>query len=162
MVLIGMAGAGKSTVGQALARRLALEFVDTDEWLMQLEGRSLQALLEGEGVAGYKAAEERAILTLRANSRAIIATGGSVIYSSLAMASLRSLGLVIYLRASFATVTQRVDNWQARGFVADKGKSLQDIYNERAPLYECAADAIIDVDKLSVESIVNTIVNDFC
>lgn len=157
IVLIGMAGAGKSTVGQQLASRLAMDFIDTDTWLATEVGLSLQALLEQRGVAGYKAAEERAVLTLPLPQNAVVATGGSVIYSSKAMAALKAVGHVIYLRASLEVIMRRVDNWNARGFVAEPGLSLSQIYAEREPLYHAAAECIVDVDNLSVDAIVDRI-----
>lgn len=158
VILVGMAGAGKSTIGQKLASRMGLAFIDTDAWLTEKEGLALQALLEQQGITGYKAAEERAVLTLPLRGRSVVATGGSVIYSPKAISALKALGYVVYLRASFEVILQRVDNWNARGFVAESGLSLSQIYNEREPLYKAAADGIVDVDYLSVDEVVDRIV----
>ena len=157
IILVGMAGAGKSTIGHKLASRMGLAFIDTDSWLAEQSGLALQALLEQQGVAGYKQAEERAVLTLPLRTSSVVATGGSVIYSPRSIAALKAQGLVIYLRASLEVIMQRVDNWNARGFVAEPGLTLSQIYKEREPLYKAAAHCTIDVDNLSVEEIVERI-----
>lgn len=159
IVLIGMAGAGKSTVGYSLANRLGWVFIDTDVWLAEQAGMALQEILDLRGVDGYKAEEERAILTLPLSRPTVVATGGSVIYSPRAVAFLKAAGSLVYLRASFGVIMARVNNWGNRGFVAGDGLTLQQIYQEREPLYQAAAHNVVDVDYQGVDEVVEHIVS---
>lgn len=139
IVLIGMPGAGKSTLGVLLAKALGMAFIDTDLIIQENEGKLLQDILDQDGIDYFLAAEERAILALTAEN-AVISTGGSVVYSDEAMAHLKKNGLAIYLDASFEAIELRLSNISTRGVVIKPGCSLRDIYLEREPLYIKYAD----------------------
>lgn len=143
VTLIGMAGAGKSTVGRVLAESLGWAHADTDHLIEAYYGRPLQDVFDGLGREGFVRAEERIIagLTLK---RCVISTGGSVIYGALAMARLRQMGPVVHLCADVASVARRVADAKGRGLAIAPGQTIEDLYNERMPLYEAAAELTID------------------
>ena len=157
IVLIGMPGSGKSTCGVLAAKALLKNFFDTDLLLQNLEGKRLQSIINENGIEYFNKAEERAILSLDIKGT-VIATGGSVIYSEKAMAHLRSLGKIIYLRLSYDEMEGRIKNITTRGIVLKEGETLLDMYNERAPLYERYADEILNCDGMTVEETVESIV----
>lgn len=157
IVLIGMPGSGKSTCGVLAAKALLKNFFDTDLLLQNLEGKRLQSIINENGIEYFNKAEERAILSLDIKGT-VIATGGSVVYSEKAMAHLRSLGKIIYLRLSYDEMEGRIKNITTRGIVLKDGETLLDMYNERAPLYERYADEILNCDGMTVEETVESIV----
>jgi shikimate kinase len=154
LVLIGMAGAGKTTVGQLLASRWGVPFIDTDHLLEQVNGEPLQSQLDRLGYAAMRQAEDDFVATCDLPSGAVVATGGSVIYGQRAMERLRRYGYCIYLQISLATVMQRVDNWQSRGFSCAPGQTFEEVYQERMPLYQHYADLLLPCDDLSPEQVV--------
>lgn len=135
IVLIGMPGVGKSTIGVLLAKALAYDFVDTDILLQQQEGRPLQGILQQEGLEGFLDLEARCILK-STFTHSVIATGGSVVYREEAMAHLRREGLCLYLELPLAELEHRLDNLRTRGVVRQPGEGLKDLYEHRSPLYE--------------------------
>lgn len=143
IVLIGMPGAGKSTMGVILARALRMNFVDADIVIQQQEGRLLQEIIDAEGPDAFRHSEEQAILSLDC-SNTVIATGGSVVYSERAMAHLKRNAIVVYLRISFAAMERRLGDITSRGIVLHRGRGLRGMYDERAPLYERYADITAD------------------
>lgn len=157
IVLIGMPGSGKSTCGVLAAKALLKNFFDTDLLLQNLEGKRLQSIINENGIEYFNKAEERAILSLDIRGT-VIATGGSVVYSEKAMAHLRSLGKIIYLRLGYEEMEKRIKNITTRGIVLKEGETLLDMYNERAPLYERYADEILNCDGMTVEETVESIV----
>ena len=157
IVLIGMPGSGKSTCGVLAAKALLKNFFDTDLLLQNLEGKRLQSIINENGIEYFNEAEERAILSLDIRGT-VIATGGSVVYSEKAMAHLRSLGKIIYLRLSYEEMEKRIKNITTRGIVLKEGETLLDMYNERAPLYEKYADEILNCDGMTVEETIESIV----
>ena len=157
IILIGMPGSGKSTCGVIAAKVMLKNFFDTDLLLQGLERSRLQDLIDEKGVDYFYEAEEKAILSLNIEAT-VIATGGSVIYSDKAMKHLKSLGKVIYLRLGYETMLGRIHNFTTRGIVVKEGNTYLDMFNERVPLYEKYADAIIDCDESSVEETVEKIV----
>ncbi|MCI6245040.1 MAG: shikimate kinase [Eubacterium sp.] len=157
IVLIGMPGSGKSTCGVLAAKALLKNFFDTDLLLQNLEGKRLQSIINENGIEYFNEAEERAILSLDIRGT-VIATGGSVVYSEKAMAHLRSLGKIIYLRLGYEEMEKRIKNITTRGIVLKGGETLLDMYNERAPLYERYADEILNCDGMTVEETVESIV----
>ncbi len=157
IVLIGMPGSGKSTCGVLAAKALLKNFFDTDLLLQNLEGKRLQSIINENGIEYFNEAEERAILSLDIRGT-VIATGGSVVYSEKAMAHLRSLGKIIYLRLGYEEMEKRIKNITTRGIVLKEGETLLDMYNERAPLYERYADEILNCDGMTVEETVESIV----
>lgn len=157
IALIGMPGSGKSTCGVLAAKALLKNFFDTDLLLQNLEGKRLQSIINENGIEYFNEAEERAILSLDIRGT-VIATGGSVVYSEKAMAHLRSLGKIIYLRLVYEEMEKRIKNITTRGIVLKDGETLLDMYNERAPLYERYADEILNCDGMTVEETVESIV----
>ncbi len=143
IVLIGMAGVGKSTIGVLLAKALSRQFVDTDVRIQAAEGRRLQDVIDAEGVDAFRAIEERYVLGLDVQ-RAVIATGGSVVYSEPAMRHLKENGLIVYLALPLEELEQRVTNMDSRGLVIAPGQTFADLFREREPLYERHADVKID------------------
>jgi len=156
IVLIGMPGAGKSTVGVLVAKHLGLGFVDTDLLIQQRAGRRLQEILAGEGYRELRRLEEEAILALEARS-AVIATGGSAVYSERAMRHLGETGVIVYLRAGLDLLVARIDDYDRRGVANPPDLSFEEIHRERTPLYERCADAIVEVDGLTHEGVARAV-----
>ncbi|MEJ6950501.1 shikimate kinase [Natronospora cellulosivora (SeqCode)] len=150
LVLIGMSGAGKSTLGVLLAKSLALEFIDTDIIIQKAEARLLQDIIYQVGVEAFLKIEEKVVSNLKKDN-AVIATGGSVVYSPVTMESLKSNAKIIYLYVSFEEIKKRINNINSRGIAMKKGYNLKDVYNERIPLYERYADIIVDCSNKSIE-----------
>lgn len=157
IVLIGMPGAGKSTVGVLLAKRLGLGFIDTDILIQQREGRSLQALIAAHGAEAFCRIEEGHILSLALASH-VIAPGGSVVYSSKAMAHLKAGGVAIHLDITVQRLKQRLDDVDGRGVVITPGQTIDGLYAERRPLYLAYADATVSTDGMTPEEAVRTVI----
>jgi len=145
IVIIGMPGAGKSTMGVILAKTLGRNFIDTDIVAQEASGRLLQEIIDEEGTGAFLETEEKTILSLHAH-HAVIATGGSVVFSGKAMDHLKKDGVVIYLKISFEEMVKRLNNITTRGIVLVAGQSLRDMYDQRVPLYEKYADLTIDCE----------------
>ena len=143
IVLVGMPGCGKSTVGVLLAKALGMDFVDTDVVLQAKEGRMLQSIIEEIGVDGFLEKEEEAILGLDCENT-VVATGGSVIYGARAMEHLHKSGMVIYIRLPYAEIERRLSNLATRGVTLREGQTLEMLYQERIPLYEREADLVFE------------------
>ena len=141
--LIGMPGAGKSTVGVILAKLTGLRFVDTDIEIQQAHSATLQELLEEAGYLHLRDIEERVVLATDLN-RAVISTGGSVVYGNSAMSRLQQAGPVVYLRCALEQLQHRVASAPNRGIASRLGQSFADIYAERTPLYAQYADVTVD------------------
>lgn len=136
LILIGMPGAGKSTVGKFLARALGMDFVDTDHLIEARWGRTLQEIIDLEGLEVFRRKEEETILDLNLDGY-VIATGGSVVYSPKAMAHLKELGNILWLDLPLGDLEIRLEGaTEGRGIVRDPSQSLADLYHERKPLYE--------------------------
>lgn len=157
VVLIGMPGCGKSTCGVLAAKTLCMDFVDTDLVLQQKEQMPLQMIINAKGNEYFAAAEESAVSSLNVRN-AVIATGGSVVYSDKAMAHLGKDALVIYLRISPETMLARISNMDSRGILLRDGETVEAMYEERTALYERYADRTIDCDENDIESTVSAIV----
>lgn len=141
--LIGMPGAGKSTVGVILAKMTGLRFVDTDLDIQSRERATLQQILEREGHLRLRAIEEEVLLAVPLD-RAIISTGGSVVYSERIVARLRAAGPLVYLQVDLATLEQRVAAAPPRGMASDPAQSYAEVFAERTPLYRAHADITVD------------------
>ncbi len=148
ITLMGMAGAGKTTVGQALAMELDWVHLDTDRLIEAHWGRPLQDIYDAMGREAFIAAEEDLVAGLDL-CRAVVSTGGSVIYGPRAVGRLRAMGPVVFLRPDVETVTRRVDDAQGRGLCIAKGQTVAELYAERLPLYGAAADLTLDSGRLS-------------
>lgn len=153
IVLIGMPGVGKSTVGVILAKILGYRFLDTDLVIQENEKRLLREIIAAEGVDGFIAAENRIVSGVSAE-KSVIATGGSVVYGEDAMRNLSENGAVVYLRLDYEELTKRLGNIRNRGVVIRSGQTLADLYAERVPLYEKYADITIDESGCGVEETV--------
>lgn len=156
IVLIGMPGAGKSTIGVLLAKTLGKTFVDTDLLIQAQERKLLQVLIDEYGIERFLQIEEAVILGLHVDN-GVIATGGSVIYSEKAIKHLKENGIVVYLKLTYEEIEGRIENMADRGIVIHKGQSLIDLFRERSPLYEGQADLIIDCSGASIEESVRII-----
>ena len=143
LILIGMAGCGKSTIGVVAAKLLGYDFIDSDLALQRQEGRLLREIISDFGVDYFKDAEERALCSLD-TAGAVIATGGSAVYSERAMNRLRENGVCVWLRLPVDEIEKRVGDAAARGIVMEPGKTLRDVYDEREPLYRKYADVCVD------------------
>lgn len=158
IILIGMPGSGKSTCGVLAAKALLKNFFDTDLLIQNLENKRLQEIINCKGTEYFENAEEKAILSLNIEGT-VIATGGSVVYSELAMRHLKKMGKVIYLHLDYKTMEHRIRNITTRGVVLKDGYTLKDMYDERLELYKKYADDTIVCDNNSVEDTVKKIVD---
>ncbi len=156
IVLIGMAGSGKSTLGRAVATKLKMSFVDTDALIEEHEGRKLQPILDDLGCDGFIEVEEKVVSAVK-YKRTVISTGGSVVYSDKAMKNLKKNGVVVYIYSPFDEVNARLGNLASRGVVIRPGFTLEMTYDEREPLYRKYADIVLDssdnvpIDDLAVD-----------
>lgn len=150
VILIGMPGVGKSTLGVLLAKALGYRFLDTDLVLQAQEGRLLREIIATEGIDGFLALEGRVCGSLQAH-RSVIATGGSVVYSPEAMAHLRSIGAVVYLKLGYNALARRLGSLKKRGVILRPGQTLKTLYQERAPLYAQYAHLTVDCGGQNVE-----------
>lgn len=157
ITLVGMAGAGKSTVGNLLAKRLDWGQLDTDRYMESYYGLPLQGIMDRYGLDQFLQIEEKLVSRLNLN-RTIISTGGSVIYSQRAMDQLHELGPVVLLDIDEETFIKRVGNAENRGLAIAPGKTMGDLYNERQPLYRAAADITVSTADLSPEESVASII----
>ena len=157
VILIGMPGVGKSTVGVILAKLLGYRFIDTDLVIQQHENRLLKDIIESEGIDGFLDAENRAVCSISCE-KTVIATGGSVVYGSEAMSHLRDIGTVVYLSLGYRKLKYRLGNIKNRGVVIRKGQRLYDLYAERCPLYEKYADITVDETGKNIEKTVEKII----
>ena len=150
IILIGMPACGKSSVGVILAKTAAMSFVDTDLLLQEKEGRKLQYIIDNQGMDEFLKIEERILSSVNAEN-AVISTGGSAVYSERAMAHLKSVGTVVYLKLSLSEIDRRLKNIKTRGMAMGPGETLADLYDYRVPLYERYADITIDAEGLTIE-----------
>ena len=157
LVLIGMPASGKSTVGVILAKELKYRFLDTDLLIQEQTDHTLTELIARRGMDGFLKLEEEALCGVEAR-RTVIATGGSAVYGERAMAHLREIGTIVYLRHRFEVIDSRLTNITTRGVVMAPGHTLHDLFLERTPLYERWADVTIDADGLTTEQTVQVII----
>ena len=153
IVLIGMPGVGKSTVGVILAKMIGYQFIDADLLIQKQEGKLLHEIIAEKGTDGFIEIEERVNASIEA-SHTIIATGGSVVYGKKAMEHLSRIGTVVYLKVPYDTLEKRLEDIKGRGVVIKEGQTLRTLYDERTPLYEKYADIEISEDDLNVEQTV--------
>lgn len=156
ITLIGMPGAGKSTVGIVLAKVLGYDFIDSDLLIQKAEGKLLWQIMQEEGIDGFNRIEERINSEIQAE-RSVIATGGSVVYGPRAMEHLREIGTVVYLQVSCETLQKRLGDLTKRGVVLKPGQDLRGLYEERVPLYEKYAHITVPVDVTDVQQAVEAI-----
>jgi shikimate kinase len=155
LFLVGMMGAGKSTVGRLLARRLKRSFYDSDEEIERRCGVRIPVIFDIEGEAGFRARESQAIAELCALDGAVIATGGGVVLAEENRRQIAARGTVVYLHARPGHLWHRVRHDRNRPLLAtpDPQKRLEDLYAERDPLYREIADLVLDTGKQSVQTL---------
>ncbi len=156
ITLIGMPGAGKSTIGIILAKILAFGFLDTDILIQLRQQKSLQQILDESDHLHLKKIEEEEILKIEVVNH-VIATGGSAVYSEKAMAHLRSMSLIVFLQVGFEELSRRIHNFDSRGIAKAKNQSFRDLFNERQILYEKYADIRFDCKGLDQDRIAEKI-----
>ena len=145
ITLIGMPAVGKSYMGKAIAKHFNMKLVDGDKVIVKMDGRPLQQIMDEEGLDGFKRIEEETLLTID-NENIVFTPGGSAVYYPSVMERFKSNGIVIYLYASAETIANRAVDFSKRGVVLKKGMTMQDLYNERAPLFEKYADIVVNCD----------------
>ena len=158
VILIGMPGVGKSTIGVLLAKRLKYAFLDTDIYIQTREGKSLQELIQFHGTSGFCDLEGNYIRSISATA-SVIATGGSVVYMQNAMEHLQACGQIVHLDLELNRLQKRLDDMDARGVVIASDQNIGDLYAERQPLYAKYADITISTDELSPDQVVGRILN---
>jgi shikimate kinase len=152
IVLIGMPGAGKSTVGIILAKLTSRDFIDTDILIQISQGRSLQNIVDTEGHMALRRIEEYILLGLHCYNH-VIATGGSAVYSHVAMQHLKSNGIVVFLDVDLSTLESRVHDFDTRGLAKRPDQSFADLFKERLILYRKYADVTVDCVDLCQEEV---------
>ncbi len=152
LVLVGMPGAGKSTIGVILAKQTVRAFVDTDVLIQTLQKRTLQDIIDTDGYAILRKIEEDVLLGLSVQNH-VIATGGSAVYSDHAMTHLKSEGLVIFLDVDLPTLVSRVHDFRTRGLAKRPDQDFADLFHERQALYTKYADRTIKCTGLTQEEV---------
>ena len=156
IVLIGMAGAGKSTIGLALARALSFSFTDLDVYIREKDHTTIQGILDTRGEEALLQLEEKRMYEISLKRR-VVAPGGSIVYLPNLMEYLKQHSVLVYLDETFDKVAERLKNALTRGIVGFKSKSLREIYDERRPLYAKYADITIVPEGKSAEQVVKEI-----
>ena len=156
IVLIGMPGVGKSTLGVLLAKATSRNFIDTDVYIQHQEGVRLQHVIDTKGLNEFCKKEEYHILSLDCKST-VIATGGSAVYSERAMAHLLNLSKVIFLKVDYKEIKKRIHNFETRGIAKAENQTFRDLFNERQILYNKYAELTIDCNDLDQEEIAEII-----
>lgn len=156
IVLIGMPGCGKSTIGVLLAKSMLCDFIDTDLIIQNTYHKSLCQIIDDDGLAGFKEKENEILKSLECDN-SVIATGGSAVYCEDGMANLKKNGKVIYLKLTPQAIKKRINNITTRGIAMEEGCTIEDLYLERAPLYEKYADYTLECEGLTAEECVTKI-----
>ncbi len=149
IVLIGMPGCGKSTVGVVLAKTMGYRFLDSDLLIQETENRLLSEIISKDGLDGFIEIENRINASIDVQ-KTVIATGGSVIYGTDAMKHLSEIGTIVYIRLPYMKIRRRLGNLAKRGVAIREGQTLRELYDERSPLYEKYADIIVDADRMTI------------
>ena len=150
IVLIGMPGCGKSTVGVLLAKALGMRFLDTDVVFQAQQSQKVQEMINEIGIDAFLNREEACVCEIECD-HTVIATGGSVVYGKKAMQHLHQNGLVVYIRLPYEEIEKRLSNLATRGVTLREGQTLRDLYDERIPLYEAEADVVFDANRGEIE-----------
>lgn len=159
IVLIGMPGSGKSTVGVILAKNLGVKFVDTDILIQTAENRTLQDIVDNRGHMALRAIEERELSAINLQKH-VIATGGSAAYSEPAMLHLKENGIIVFLDVNLSALRARVSNYDTRGLAKRPEQSFQDLFDERFELYTKYADITIQSSNISQDAAVNLLMEE--
>lgn len=152
IILIGMPGSGKSTVGVILAKRMNLNFIDTDVLIQISEKRSLQDIVDSDGYMALRKTEERVLLQVDYH-HCVVATGGSAAYSALVMGRFKLCGAVVFLDVELDTIKRRVKNFTNRGLAKKPDQTIDDLFLERLDLYRKYADVTVDANTLTQEEV---------
>lgn len=158
LIFIGMPAVGKSTVGVVVAKRLGMQFVDTDLLIQEQEKRLLHEIIADVGEDGFLQIENQVNRDLNVQN-AVISPGGSVVYCEEAMKHFKAIGTVVYLKASYQTIKRRIRSPRRRGVVLKEGQSFRDLYNERTELFEKYADITISEDGCRIEQTIENVLN---
>lgn len=150
IVLIGMPGAGKSTLGVLLAKELGMGFVDTDVAIQVREGKTLQEILDASDYINLRHLEEQVLLTEQIDGK-VVATGGSAVYSEAGMARLKDSATLVFLDVPLEELEKRISNFDSRGIARKPNQSLESLYQERCKLYRNYADISVDCSQQSLE-----------
>ncbi len=153
IILIGMPGCGKSTVGVILAKTVAAGFIDTDLIIQVQQRNTLQRLIELNGIETFLHYEEAALLSVNERENIVVATGGSAVFSDFAMTHLKKYGICVFLDVPPDILKKRLSNIKTRGIASKPGETLDDIYRERLPFYRKYADFTIECGERSTEEI---------
>lgn len=156
IVLIGMPGSGKSTLGVVLAKMLGYGFIDSDLIIEEEENRLLHEIIREEGIEGFIAIENRVNSSIE-TSKKVIATGGSAIYGAEAMKHLGKIGTIVYLKWGLEELAEHLGDLTARGVVLKEGQDLRGLYEERCPYYEKYADITVECSGESIEAMTREI-----
>jgi shikimate kinase len=157
IILIGMPACGKSTIGVVLAKTMGMKFLDTDLLIQEREGALLQDLINTKGDGYFKKVEEYILRSINVENT-IISTGGSAIYYSKAIEHFKKNGKVVYIKVSYDTIENRLNDITTRGITMAPGETLKELYDKRVPIYEASADIIVETDCLSVEQAIEKII----
>ncbi len=158
IILIGMPGVGKSTIGVLLAKETSRSFLDTDVYIQTREGRKLQEIIDAEGLEFFCKKEQLHILGIDRRS-SVIATGGSVVYSEPAMEHLKTNGIIVLMDIDLDSLKNRLTDISYRGVVIEPGETFEALYSKRMPLYHRYADITIKCKSLNHEQVVKLILN---
>ncbi len=158
IVLVGMAGVGKSTIGRALSEALGFSFIDVDDYILEKDGKALQEIIDTEGEQAFLQLEKRRMHEIDLTGK-VVAPGGSIIYHPDLMEYLKQHSTLVYLDDSFENIEKRLPSILARGIVGLRNKSLRQIYDERGPLYSRYADITVNCRGKSWDQIVKEILH---
>lgn len=157
VILIGMPGCGKSSAGVLLAKTMEKDFIDTDLLIQKCEGKSLQKIIDERGNAYFRDVEDAVLMNFEGDNY-VVATGGSAVYCHEAMEKFRKDGgAIVYIKLPCKTIVKRLRNIKTRGVTLAPGQTIEDLYNERIPLYEKEADVIVETEGLELEETVTKI-----
>lgn len=159
LIFIGMPAVGKSTVGIVVAKRLGMQFIDTDLLIQEQEKKLLCEIIAEVGEEGFIEIENRVNAEVDAQN-AVISPGGSVIYCEEAMNHYKNIGTIVYLKASYQTIKKRIHNPKKRGVVLRDGQTFQELYEERVKYFEKYADITICEDGYEIEDTIENVLTE--
>jgi shikimate kinase len=158
IVLVGMPGAGKSTIGVLLAKRIAFDFIDTDILIQHKTGETLQDTMDREGYLKLRAIEEEVLLDLDIDKH-VISTGGSAVYGAKGMENIKKNAKIVFIKTTLNELKRRVSNYETRGIARRPDQSFQDLFQEREILYNKYADIVIESLNGNQDGMIEEIVN---